>query len=85
MYRVSFSPRGARSIKALHKDIIGRILPKIDALASEPRPAGCKKLSGTTKDLWRIRIGNYRVIYRIEDEIRVVEVRDVGHRSSIYD
>jgi len=51
-------------------------------LAVEPRPAGCKKLSG--REGWRIRIGDYRVLYEIREEVLVILVVDVGHRREIY-
>ena len=49
-----------------------------------PRPSGCKKISGMREVLWRVRVGDYRVIYAVDDAIRVVEVRRVGHRGDIY-
>jgi mRNA interferase RelE/StbE len=54
------------------------------ALATDPRPVGCKKLKGKREFLWRIRVGDYRVIYDIQDKIRVVEIREVGDRKDIY-
>jgi mRNA interferase RelE/StbE len=53
-------------------------------LAENPRPAGVKKLKGNNEDLYRIRSGDYRVVYSIEDEIRVVDIRKIGHRKDIY-
>ena len=52
-------------------------------LEETPRPAGCAKMQGSD-DLWKIRIGVYRVVYRIDDCIRVVRVERVGHRSAVY-
>lgn len=57
--------------------------PRIETLTDEPRPAGAKKLSGD-HDVWRIRIGDYCILYAINDDIRIVEVRKVGHRKDIY-
>jgi len=54
-------------------------------LAENPRPAGCKKLKGTHEDLWRIRIGNYRVIYTINDTIQIIDIQKIGHRKDIYE
>lgn len=59
-----------------------RIIETIEALADDPRPKGCKKLTG--RDAWRIRIGNFRVIYEIHDGKLLVIVVDVGHRQSVY-
>lgn len=56
----------------------------IDGLSSNPRPDGSKKLKGSDENMWRIRIGDYRVIYIIEDEIKVINVRKVGNRKDIY-
>lgn len=55
------------------------------ALTNNPRPLGCKKLKGKHSEYWRIRIGNYRVIYDINDEVRIIDIKDVGHRKDIYD
>jgi len=52
-------------------------------LANTPRPAGCKKLSGRSG--WRIRVGNYRVIYEIDDNTQTITVMHVGHRRDVYD
>ena len=84
MYSVRFSPRAQRDLRGLPAEVVRRVLPRIGELSAEPRPTGAKKLSGE-KDIWRIRIGDYRVLYAIEDGIRVVEVRKVGHRKDIYD
>ncbi len=60
-----------------------RISESILALASEPRPPGCRKLVGS-KDDWRIRVGDYRVIYQIADVLRIVRVHRVRHRREVY-
>lgn len=60
-----------------------RIVKAIDELAYNPRPPGCKKLTG--RSAYRIRIGNYRVIYNISDNVLTVFVIDIGHRKNIYD
>ncbi|WP_407692831.1 type II toxin-antitoxin system RelE family toxin [Reichenbachiella agarivorans] len=52
-------------------------------LANDPRPSGAKKLKGNSQN-WRIRIGNHRVLYTIDDEIRIVDIRKVGHRKDSY-
>ena len=56
----------------------------IDALTTNPRPPGVRKLRGAA-DLWRIRIGDYRVLYRIDDQLHVVDVTHVRHRREAYD
>lgn len=84
-YSIIYNKAASKEISKLSKKDIGAIINKIDSLEDNPRPSGCKKLIGLFEDLWRIRIGNYRVIYAIEDEVRIVEVRRVGDRKNIYD
>ncbi|MEK6777526.1 MAG: type II toxin-antitoxin system RelE/ParE family toxin [bacterium] len=60
-----------------------RILSKIDALATNPRPIGCKKLQGPTR-LWRLRVGDYRIVYDIDDRNRIVDIVVVRHRRDVY-
>jgi mRNA interferase RelE/StbE len=68
----------------LQAAVIPRIYKAIAALGTDPRPPGCKKLKGAHSISWRIRVGAYRIIYVIDDGIRIVEVREVGHRKDIY-
>ena len=82
-YAVQFSPRAQRDLRSLPAQVVQRVLPRIETLTGEPRPAGAKKLSGD-HDVWRIRIGDYCILYAINDDIRIVEVRKVGHRKDIY-
>ena len=58
------------------------ITQKILSLESDPRPPGCKKLTG--RESWRIRVGDYRIIYNILDDILLIIVIDIGHRKDIY-
>jgi mRNA interferase RelE/StbE len=83
-YRVAFKVSAEKEFFRLSEPIPARILPKIKALAADPRPHGCKKLSGG-RDEWRIRIGDYRVIYTIDDETRKVEVTRIAHRRDVYE
>jgi len=83
-YAVSFTRSARKELEALPSDIVDRIFPKIESLAKNPRPSGCKKLKGAN-DLWRIRIGVYRVVYSIlEKEIRI-EIIAVRHRREAYE
>jgi mRNA interferase RelE/StbE len=59
------------------------IVEEIQSLSDDPRPAGCRKLAGSEND-WRIRVGEYRVIYEIADAIRVVRIHRVRHRREVY-
>jgi len=63
--------------------MVEKIIEVLKSLEVNPLPPGCKKLKGY-KNLWRLRIGNYRIIYSIEDIILLVDVRDIGHRKDIY-
>jgi mRNA interferase RelE/StbE len=82
-YSVRISESAANEIESLPKSEIPKILSKIEQLSLNPRPPGCKKLIGPEK-LWRIRSGNYRIIYAIDDGIKIVQVRAVGNRKDIY-
>jgi mRNA interferase RelE/StbE len=83
-YAVSFTRSARKELEALPSDIVDRIFSKIESLAKNPRPSGCKKLKGSN-DLWRIRIGVYRVVYSIlEKEIRI-EIIAVRHRREAYE
>jgi mRNA interferase RelE/StbE len=82
-YAVEFSPGAEREFRKLAREIQMRLRPRIDALADDPRPAGAKKLKGAD-DLWRIRAGDYRIVYQIRDRILLVLVVRVAHRREVY-
>lgn len=82
-YEVQILPKAARQIKALSVEVRQDISLTIQSLANEPRPIGVTKLSGE-KDIYRVRVGNYRVLYRIVDKVLVVVVVSVGHRREVY-
>ncbi len=81
-YSITTRPRVPRQISSLPPATQLRIEAAIDALAQNPRPSGSLKLSG--RDFWRIRAGDYRVIYAINDGEQIVTVVRVGHRRDIY-
>jgi mRNA interferase RelE/StbE len=81
-YRVVFKRSVAKDLLSLPKKDVGRILKCLQALAGEPRPRGCEKLSG--QERYRVRRGIYRIIYEIQDKILTVLVVKVGHRREIY-
>ncbi len=64
--------------------MLGAIIKKIDGLASIPRPEGCKKLVNDKQELWRVRVGDYRILYAIDDIIQIIDIHYVGHRRDIY-
>jgi mRNA interferase RelE/StbE len=82
-YSVVFARSARRELEQLETRAARRIISRIEALASTPRPPGCAKLQGAT-DLWRIRVGAYRVIYSIDDSARIVDISAVRHRSDAY-
>jgi mRNA interferase RelE/StbE len=81
--RVEFTSSAQREYLRLPKPDRQRVGQRIELLANNPRPAGCTKLAGA-KNLWRIRCGDYRVIYAIEDAALIVAVAKVGHRRDVY-
>ena len=82
-YAVTFARSARRELEALEPPHIARILARIEALAREPRPGGARKLQGTQR-LWRIRVGDYRVVYDVDDRQRVVDIVRVRHRRDVY-
>ena len=82
-YEVQFKPAALRSLQKLPHDVQRRLSKAIDALAKNPRPHGVEKISGMQK-AYRIRSGDYRVVYEIHDEIIVVYILKIGHRREIY-
>ena len=82
-YQVIIKPAAHRDIKKLARPDQIRIIKRLESLSENPRPSGTKKLRGA-EDLFRVREGNYRIIYQIQDELLVVLVVKVGHRREIY-
>jgi len=83
MYRVFLERAAEKDLKRLSSGVHDRVIIAIRGLASDPRPPGCRKLAGSKHD-WRIRVGDYRVVYEIADEIRIVRVNRVRHRREVY-
>ena len=83
-YSLEIKPSAQKELDALADDLFTRIDRKILALADNPRPAGCKKLKGY-KDQWRIRVGDWRVVYIISDTTKVVSVTRIAHRREVYE
>ena len=82
-YTVVLLPSARRQFLGLPKTLQERLRPHIDALAADPRPRGVKKLKGRG-DYWRIRAGDYRIVYVIEDDRLMVSVARIGHRREVY-
>jgi len=82
-YRIEVTPAAARQLRKLDAPARRRIQAAIELLAQQPRPAGANKLVGGNHE-WRVRTGDYRIIYEIHDQILLVLVLAVGHRRDIY-
>lgn len=90
MYEIVISEKADKELDELPARVADKILDKIEILATDPRPRKYKKLTNfhvanVTGDLYRIRIGDYKAIYTIEDEILRVLVVKVAHRKEVYD
>jgi mRNA interferase RelE/StbE len=82
-YRITFSRSAERELRRLDASVARRVLAAIERLAVNPRPPGCRKLVGSEND-WRIRAGDWRVIYTISDAALVVDIAAIRHRSDAY-
>lgn len=82
LYKINFNKKSKKKLDKMSDAIIMPIIEAIEDLAENPRPQGCKKLKGRSG--YRIRVGNYRIIYEIFDEILLIDVIDLGHRKDIY-
>ena len=83
-YKPLIKPSAGKEIEALgQKKDRQRVVNRIAALASEPRPTGCEKLAGA-EGRYRIRQGQFRIVYAVDDASRTVEVVKIGHRREVY-
>lgn len=83
-YRIEVAPAAVRQLRELDHIAQRRIQAAIELLAGEPRPSGAKKLVGGDGE-WRVRTGDYRIVYEIHDNVLLVLVIAVGHRRDIYE
>ena len=83
MYELRLVRSARKELEALPDAVLTRVARRLDALQTTPRPSGCKKLRGAT-DLWRVRVGDYRIIYCVDDGAQVVEVRAIRDRKDAY-
>lgn len=81
-FSVILQPSAQKDIRRLEKREQQKVLRALDALSGNPRPVGCKRLAGS--EAWRIRVGDIRILYFIEDQILRVEVVRVAHRKEAY-
>ncbi|GGK76674.1 type II toxin-antitoxin system RelE family toxin [Ornithinimicrobium pekingense] len=82
-YRVEVAPAAVRQLRKLNPDARRRVQAAVELLADQPRPNAAKKLVGGDGE-WRVRTGDYRIIYEIRDDVLLVLVVAVGHRRDIY-
>jgi mRNA interferase RelE/StbE len=82
-FEIRFKPSARREFRGLPGPVQVRIAPRLQALTRNPRPPGVRKLSGG-EEFYRVRVGDYRVVYAIDDGARVVMVLKIGHRGDVY-
>ena len=83
MYRVLLERGAERDLTRLSSEIHDRVIAAIQALATNPRAPGCRKLAGSKHD-WRIRVGDYRVLYFADTKAKQISVGVIGHRRDVY-
>jgi mRNA interferase RelE/StbE len=84
-YQITIKKTAAKELESLPVKIATRITALIYTLGDNPRPSGVKKLKGEHGQLWRVRLGDYRVLYSIEEEIKIIDIQKIGHRKDIYE
>ena len=83
-YKLTIKPSAAKELQAItDKATLSRLIERIKSLSAQPRPSGSEKLAGRSNH-YRVRQGNYRVIYSVDDQSRVVDIVKVGHRRDVY-
>jgi mRNA interferase RelE/StbE len=82
LYSLRIKRSAQKELRRIPKADLRRIVQKIDSLATDPRPTGYEKLFG--ENVYRIRQGDYRILYTVDDDERVVEIIKVGHRREVY-
>ncbi len=83
-YEIVFRKSAIKQLRKLPKAVVSTLATLIDSLAENPRPTSCKKLTGVT-NTYRVRSGDYRVLYTVDDSIVTVEIVKVGNRQDVYD
>jgi mRNA interferase RelE/StbE len=83
-YSVEVKPSAGKELEALPDSVLARIVKRIESLGHAPRPTGCKKLKGC-QDQWRVRVGDWRVVYIIDDAARLISITRIAHRREVYE
>ncbi len=82
--RIEITPHAGRNLRRMPKEVKARIIAAIDGLERNPRPPGAKKLRDFS-GVYRLRVGDYRLVYAVADQVLVVVVLTAGHRKDVYD
>lgn len=82
-YSIKVTSHAARSFRKLPRDVQNRLSPSIELLKDNPRPPGSEKLIGTD-DAYRIRVGDYRILYEVIDQELIIYIMETGHRREVY-
>lgn len=83
-YSVEVKPSARKELEALPDNVLARVVEKLESLGRAPRPTGCKKLKGY-KDQWRVQVGDWRVVYIIDDAAKFIYVTRIAHRREVYE
>lgn len=83
-FKLFFKASAEKELRRIPQPHLGKLLQKITGLSSQPRPQGVQMLRGDTR-YYRLRHGDYRVIYEISDEDRIITIIKIGHRREVYD
>lgn len=83
MYRVFLERAAEKDLKSLSSRLHNRVITPLQKLARQPRPPGCRRLTGRDND-WRIRVGEYRIVYEIDDPAQTIRMNRVRHRREVY-
>jgi mRNA interferase RelE/StbE len=84
-YTLVFARSAEKELDQLTGGNLKKVVRKLNELENDPRPPGCLKLKGSDENIWRVRAGDYRILYAIEDVLRIVDIRKIGHRSDVYE
>jgi mRNA interferase RelE/StbE len=82
MHEIRLQPDATRAYRRLHEPLLGRVTRAIEQLADDPRPAGAVRLAGL--DDYRIRVGDHRIVYAVDDGRRLVLIARIAHRREVY-
>ena len=83
LYKIEWKSSAIRELRGLEKSVIRKILAEVEKLANNPHPIGSKKLRGS-KYSYRLKMGNYRVVYKVSSSVLTIEIIRVGHRREVY-